>query len=87
MANVCTKCKYFTAYYSRTFIGFYMEKFGYCSIYEKLKDKHEVCEKYSQKVYNQKLKTSMVIDAISNAITNLDTIKNVLEEHRLDKWK
>ncbi|MDE7082218.1 MAG: hypothetical protein K2O89_00755 [Clostridia bacterium] len=79
MAKDCSKCAYFTRYYSKTYCGFYKEKVGRCWKLDKFCDRHDSCENYNTK-YKQKIRLSVVIEALSKAVTDIDTIKNILEE-------
>ena len=83
MAKNCTLCRYFTGYYAKTYCGFYREKFGRCAKHDKITDKKEICDNYEPKTYNRKIKTACVINALSDAITDINTIKNILEERPL----
>lgn len=83
MAKECFQCKYFRGYYSKSYCGFNREKFGHCGKHDKICDKHESCECFKQKINDQKIKRGVVINALSNAITEINTIKIILEESEL----
>lgn len=84
MAKECFQCEHFKGYYSKSYCGFYREKFGLCGKYDKICDKHESCESFKQKINDQKIKRGVVINALSNAISDINTIKTILEERELE---
>ncbi len=83
MAKNCFQCEYFCGYYSKTYCGFYREKFGKCAKQQKIVDKHESCENFKTKTSKYGIKKGVVIDALSKAVTDINTIKNILEEREL----
>lgn len=83
MAHKCFLCDFFEGYYSKTYCGFYREKFGYCMKHNKICNKQESCEKFKAKTTKPSIKRGVVIAALSNAITDINTIKTILEEREL----
>lgn len=83
MSNECLRCRYFRGYYSKTYCGFYMEKFGQCYKHDKICGKHESCESYETRINKPAIKRGVVIDALSDAIRNIETIKNILVEREI----
>lgn len=74
MTKNCALCEYFRGYYSKTYCGFYREK---------LCNKNEICDNYQHRVYIPSIKRGVVIDALSDAITDINAIKTILEEREL----
>ncbi len=83
MAKNCALCEYFRGYYSKTYCGFYREKFGHCNKHNKICNKNEICDNYQHRVYIPSIKRGVVIDALSDAITDINAIKTILEEREL----
>lgn len=76
---------YFIGYYSKAYCSFYREKFGLCRKQQKIVDKHESCESFKTKTFDRTVKRAAVIDALNNALTEINTIKTILEECELKK--
>lgn len=85
MAKDCSICQHFSGFYTKTYCGYYREKFGYCGKNKKICDKHDCCDDYKYKTHDKKIKAGFVINALNEALTNINTIKDILEERELEK--
>lgn len=83
MAKECSSCDYFRGYYSKTYCGFYREKFGRCWKHDKMCDKHESCDQFKTRTKKYPIKKGVIINALCDAVTDINTIKNILEEREL----
>ncbi len=83
MTKECSSCDYFRGYYSKTYCGFYREKFGRCWKHDKVCDKHESCDRFKTRTKKYPIKKGVIINALCDAVTDINTIKNILEEREL----
>ena len=87
MYRECCVCSHFTGYYTKAYCGFNKERCGHCRLHDKTVDKHDTCENFKNRLYKEEntIKHSAVINALSQAITEINTIKTLLENYELKK--
>lgn len=83
MGKECRTCNSFDAYFTKGYCCYLRTDYGYCRYYQKIKLKHSpACEKHNGKTYNIKVRYNEVMRGMANVITNIEMLKDYLENNK-----
>lgn len=71
---VCTRCRYYKAFYFEGTSAFYREKAGYCEVTQKTVRPEDSCERYKYRLPRDKNVTLEFLDEVIAAVAELEHI-------------
>ena len=80
----CWNCWKYKAFYTKGYFKFNRENQGNCTKHEKIVGKHENCEYWGSNAISRKIRKSICLKALDEALSGLLEIKQILIEEQAD---
>lgn len=80
--EMCVNCGMYSAFYTKGYKRFNIEKLGWCHEYRKVTDSHKHCESWRHDLIRKKITRKISLSELTNLANSISEIAQILREEQ-----